>query len=97
MVYIGFGSIVVDDLERFIEMIFEVVELVGVRVLVSKGWGGLGGDKLDVFEDVYMFDNMFYDWLFFRVKVCVIYGGVGMMVIVLKCGKLMMIVLFFGD
>lgn len=41
-VYIGFGSIVVDDPDRFTKMIFEAVKKAGVRALVSKGWGGLG-------------------------------------------------------
>ncbi|KAK4174014.1 family 1 putative glycosyltransferase [Triangularia setosa] len=97
VVYIGFGSIVVDDPERFTEMIFEAVELAGVRALVSKGWGGLGGDKLDVPEDVYMLDNTPHDWLFPRVKACVIHGGAGTTAIALKCGKPTMIVPFFGD
>ncbi|KAK0674339.1 family 1 putative glycosyltransferase [Cercophora samala] len=97
VVYIGFGSIVVDDPERFTEMIFEAVELAGVRALVSKGWGGLGGDKLDVPEDVYMLDNTPHDWLFPRVKACVIHGGAGTTAMALKCGKPTMIVPFFGD
>ncbi|KAK0736862.1 hypothetical protein B0T21DRAFT_330480 [Apiosordaria backusii] len=97
VVYIGFGSIVVDDADRFTEMIFEAVELAGVRALVSKGWGGLGGDKLDVPEDVYMLDNTPHDWLFPRVKACVIHGGAGTTAIALKCGKPTMIVPFFGD
>lgn len=42
-VYIGFGSIVVDDPDQFTELIFEAVKQTGVRALVSKGWGGLGG------------------------------------------------------
>ena len=42
-VYIGFGSIVVDDPDQFTELIFEAVKQAGVRALVSKGWGGLGG------------------------------------------------------
>ncbi|KAK4200471.1 family 1 putative glycosyltransferase [Triangularia verruculosa] len=97
VIYIGFGSIVVDDANRFTEMIFEAVEMAGVRALVSKGWGGLGGDKLDVPEDVYMLDNTPHDWLFPRVKACVIHGGAGTTAIALKCGKPTMIVPFFGD
>ncbi|KAK3302442.1 uncharacterized protein B0T15DRAFT_496905 [Chaetomium strumarium] len=40
-IYIGFGSIVVDDADRFTNMIFEAVKMAGVRALVSKGWGGV--------------------------------------------------------
>jgi hypothetical protein len=40
-VYIGFGSVVVDDPDKFTKTIFEAVKKAGVRALVSKGWGGL--------------------------------------------------------
>jgi hypothetical protein len=96
-VYIGFGSIVVDDADRFTEMIFEAVKMAGVRALVSKGWGGLGGDSLDVPDEVYMLDNTPHDWLFPRVRACVIHGGAGTTAMALKCGKPTMIVPFFGD
>ncbi|KAM5371182.1 hypothetical protein ACJA88_009751 [Fusarium oxysporum] len=94
-IYIGFGSIVVDDADKFTQMIFRAVELAGVRALVSKGWGGLGGD--DVPENIFMLDNTPHDWLFPRVKACVIHGGAGTTAIALKCGKPTMIVPFFGD
>lgn len=98
LVYIGFGSIVVDDADRFTNMIFEAVEKAGVRALVSKGWGGLGaGEGLEVPEDIYMLDNTPHDWLFPKVKACVIHGGAGTTAIALKCGKPTMIVPFFGD
>ncbi|KAM7185023.1 hypothetical protein V8F20_011973 [Naviculisporaceae sp. PSN 640] len=96
-VYIGFGSIVVDDANRFTQMIFEAVKKAGVRALVSKGWGGLGGDSLDVPENIFMLDNTPHDWLFPKVRACVIHGGAGTTAIALKCGKPTMIVPFFGD
>ncbi|KAK3295618.1 uncharacterized protein B0H64DRAFT_474544 [Chaetomium fimeti] len=96
-VYIGFGSIVVDDADRFTNMIFDAVKKAGVRALVSKGWGGLGGDSLDVPDGVFMLDNTPHDWLFPRVRACVIHGGAGTTAIALKCGKPTMIVPFFGD
>jgi UDP:flavonoid glycosyltransferase YjiC (YdhE family) len=96
-VYIGFGSIVVDDPDQFTRMIFEAVKLAGVRALVSKGWGGLGDDSLDVPPDVFLLDNTPHDWLFPRVRACVIHGGAGTTAIALKCGKPTMIVPFFGD
>lgn len=94
-IYIGFGSIVVDDADKFTQMIFEAVELAGVRALVSKGWGGLGGE--DVPDNIFMLDNTPHDWLFPRVRACVIHGGAGTTAIALKCGKPTMIVPFFGD
>ncbi|KAM7205099.1 sterol 3-beta-glucosyltransferase [Rhypophila sp. PSN 637] len=96
-VYIGFGSIVVDDPNKFTKMIFEAVKKAGVRALVSKGWGGLGGDSMDVPDGVFMLDNTPHDWLFPKVRACVIHGGAGTTAIALKCGKPTMIVPFFGD
>ncbi|KAI1101553.1 glycosyltransferase family 1 protein [Jackrogersella minutella] len=94
-IYIGFGSIVVDDADYFTEMIFEAVRLAGVRALVSKGWGGLG--QVNVPENIYMLDNIPHDWLFPKVRACIIHGGAGTTAIALKCGKPIMIVPFFGD
>ncbi|OTB08554.1 glycosyltransferase family 1 protein, partial [Hypoxylon sp. CI-4A] len=94
-IYIGFGSIVVDDADRFTEMIFEAVRLAGVRALVSKGWGGLGQDAVPA--NIHMLDNTPHDWLFPKVRACVIHGGAGTTAIALKCGKPTMIVPFFGD
>jgi UDP:flavonoid glycosyltransferase YjiC (YdhE family) len=94
-IYIGFGSIVVDDADAFTQMIFEAVELAGVRALVSKGWGGLGGD--DVPDNVFMLENTPHDWLFPRVSACVIHGGAGTVAIALKCGRPTMVCPFFGD
>ena len=95
-VYIGFGSIVVDDPDKFTKMIFEAIEKAGVRALVSKGWGGLG-NKINIPDTVYMLENTPHDWLFPRVSAVVHHGGAGTTAIGLKCGKPTMIVPFFGD
>lgn len=95
-VYIGFGSIVVDDPDKFTSLIFEAVEKAGVRALVSKGWGGLG-DEGNIPDNIYMLENTPHDWLFPRVSAVVHHGGAGTTAIGLKCGKPTMIVPFFGD
>ncbi|KAE9380497.1 glycosyltransferase family 1 protein [Stipitochalara longipes BDJ] len=94
-VYIGFGSIVVDDPDKFTKMIFEAVKKAGVRALVSKGWGGLGDDNVP--ENIYMLENTPHDWLFPKVSAVVHHGGAGTTAIGLKCGKPTFIVPFFGD
>lgn len=94
-VYIGFGSIVVDDADKFTEMVFEAVRIAGVRALVSKGWGGLGGENVP--DNIFMLENTPHDWLFPKVKACVIHGGAGTTAMALKCGKPTMVVPFFGD
>lgn len=96
-VYIGFGSIVVDDPNAFTEMIFKAVEMAGVRAIVNKGWGGIGQSNKDTPDNICMIGNVPHDWLFPRMKAVVHHGGAGTTAIGLKCGKPTMIVPFFGD
>ncbi|KAJ4349123.1 hypothetical protein N0V95_004865 [Ascochyta clinopodiicola] len=95
-VYIGFGSIVVDDPDQFTKLIFKAIEMAGVRALVSKGWGGFGSNA-DCPDNVFMLENTPHDWLFPRCKAVVHHGGAGTCAIGLKCAKPTMIVPFFGD
>lgn len=95
-VYIGFGSIVVDDPDKFTALIFSAIEKAGVRALVSKGWGGLGHQG-HVPDNIYLLENTPHDWLFPRCAAVVHHGGAGTTAIGLKCGKPTMIVPFFGD
>lgn len=97
-VYIGFGSIVVDDPDALTTTIFDAVKLAGVRALVSKGWGGIGGeDGADIPDGVFMLDNTPHDWLFSQVAAVVHHGGAGTTAIGLYHGCPTMIVPFFGD
>lgn len=96
-VYIGFGSIVVDDPNRLTRMIFDAVALAGVRALVSKGWGGLGADSVGIPEGVFMLGNCPHDWLFKRVSCVVHHGGAGTTAAGIKTGTPTVVVPFFGD
>jgi UDP:flavonoid glycosyltransferase YjiC (YdhE family) len=96
-VYIGFGSIVVEDPNALTKLIFEVVKKTGVRALVSKGWGGLGGDQLGVPEGVYMLGNVPHDWLFKHVSCVVHHGGAGTTAAGIALGRPTVVVPFFGD
>jgi UDP:flavonoid glycosyltransferase YjiC (YdhE family) len=95
-VYIGFGSIVVDDPNGFTKLIFEAVKIAGCRALVSKGWGGFGSNA-DCPDNIFMLDNTPHDWLFPRCSAVVHHGGAGTTAIGLKTAKPTMIVPFFGD
>lgn len=95
--YIGFGSIVVDDPNALTELIFSAVAQTGQRALVSKGWGGFGGSSLDVPDNVFMLGNVPHDWLFRQVSCVVHHGGAGTTAAGIACGKPTVIVPFFGD
>ena len=96
-VYIGFGSIVVDDPDAMTRLIFEAVKKSGVRALVSKGWGGLGSDDMDIPEGVFMLGNVPHDWLFKHVSCVVHHGGAGTTAAGIATGKPTVVVPFFGD
>lgn len=96
-VYIGFGSIVVDDPNAMTKMIFEAVKITGRRALVSKGWGGLGADELGIPDGVFMLGNCPHDWLFKRVSAVVHHGGAGTTAAGIAAGRPTVVVPFFGD
>ena len=75
-VYIGFGSIVLEDPNAMTKLIFEAAEKTGQRVLLSKGWGGMGADELlsRTPDGVFMLGNVPHTWLFEHVS-CVVHHG----------------------
>jgi UDP:flavonoid glycosyltransferase YjiC (YdhE family) len=96
-VYIGFGSIVVDDPNKLTRMIFDAVTQAGVRALVSKGWGGIGADSVGIPDGVFMLGNCPHDWLFKKVSCVVHHGGAGTSAAGIKTGTPTVVVPFFGD
>ena len=96
-VYIGFGSIVVENPNQLTRTIFDAVSVAGVRALVSKGWGGLGADSVGIPEGVFMLGNCPHDWLFKHVSAVVHHGGAGTSAAGINAGKPTVVVPFFGD
>ena len=76
-------------------MIFSAVKRAGVRALVSKGWGGLGGETPP--DGVFLLGNCPHDWLFNYVSAVVHHGGAGTTAIGIAMGKPTVVVPFFGD
>lgn len=96
-VYIGFGSIVLEDPDGMTDLIFEAVRKTGQRVLLSKGWGGMGANELNVPEGVFMLGNVPHDWLFKHVSCVVHHGGAGTTAAGIAAGRPTLVVPFFGD
>ena len=46
-IYIGFGSIVMEDPVKITDVILEAVRSCNVRAIVSRGWSKLGADRSD--------------------------------------------------
>ncbi|KFZ01301.1 hypothetical protein V500_00816 [Pseudogymnoascus sp. VKM F-4518 (FW-2643)] len=96
-IYVGFGSIVVDEPGAMTEVIFEATERAGVRALVSKGWGGLGHDELNIPDNICLIGDVPHDWLFKHVSAVVHHGGAGTTAAGILAGVPTVVIPFFGD
>ncbi|KAG9122243.1 hypothetical protein FRC07_001470 [Ceratobasidium sp. 392] len=97
-IYIGFGSIVLDDPQQITKSVLAAVSLCGVRAIISPGWGGLDQAMIEsAGPNIFALGNVPHDWLFERVSAVCHHGGAGTTAIGLRCGKPTIIVPFFGD
>lgn len=95
--YVGFGSIVVDDPVKLTKIVIKAVQNTGQRALISKGWGGLGADEVDVPDNILFIGNCPHDWLFRQVSCVIHHGGAGTTAAGLALGRPTIIIPFFGD
>nr|AYR16621.1 UDP-glucosyltransferase UGT80A23 [Polygala tenuifolia] len=95
-IYIGFGSLPVEEPEKMTQIIVEALEKTGQRGIINKGWGGLG-NLAEPKDSIYLLDNVPHDWLFLRCKAVVHHGGAGTTAAGLKAACPTTIVPFFGD
>lgn len=92
--YIGFGSIVIDDPPRMTQILEQAVRRLGVRAIISRGWSKLGGSSS---HDIFYLGDCPHEWLFQHVSAVVHHGGAGTTACGLRFGKPTVIVPFFGD
>ncbi|KAF4369321.1 hypothetical protein CsatB_029102 [Cannabis sativa] len=95
-IYIGFGSLPVEEPEKMTKIIVQALEITEQRGIINKGWGGLGNLE-EPKESVYLLDNCPHDWLFPRCSSVVHHGGAGTTAAGLKAACPTTIVPFFGD
>jgi UDP:flavonoid glycosyltransferase YjiC (YdhE family) len=97
-VYIGFGSIVLDDPRATTELMFEVSRQTGQRLLLFESPGGMQAAASDCIPDtVFMLGNAPHDWLFQHVSCVVHHGGAGTTMAGIAAGRPTVVVPFFGD
>lgn len=93
-VYIGFGSIVVDDPDRLMTIVLRAVRILGIRAIISKGWSELRGEED---SNVFYIGDCPHEWLFQQVSAVVHHGGAGTTACGLLNGKPTVVVPFFGE
>ncbi|CAI9767439.1 unnamed protein product [Fraxinus pennsylvanica] len=95
-IYIGFGSLPVEEPEKMTQIIVKALENTGQRGIINKGWGGLG-NLAEQKDFIYLLDNCPHDWLFARCAAVVHHGGAGTTAAGLKAACPTTVVPFFGD
>lgn len=103
LVYIGFGSVVVNKPAELSKAVANAVIQAGVRCILNKGWSdrlASTAEKSDemIFPDqIYCSGSIPHDWLFPQLDAAVHHGGSGTTGASLKAGLPTVIKPFFGD
>lgn len=95
-IFVGFGSMVLQDPKAVTTMIIEAAVQAQVRVLIQSSWSDMAGD-LTLPHNVFILKSCPHDWLLHRVSAVVHHGGAGTTAAGLLAGKPTFIVPFFGD
>ncbi|KAH6556212.1 hypothetical protein KP509_1Z197200 [Ceratopteris richardii] len=95
-IYVGFGSLPVEDPERMTRIIIDALSRTSQRGIIFKGWGGIGALK-EPPDTIYLLENCPHDWLFPRCAAVVHHGGAGTTAAGLRAACPTTVVPFFGD
>jgi sterol 3beta-glucosyltransferase len=93
--YVGFGSVAVDNTAAVTRTILTAIEKAGVRAIVSEGWAHLGGETPP--PNVFLIGDTPHDWLFPRCRAVCHHGGAGTTATGLRAGLPTVVVPSFGD
>lgn len=96
-VYIGFGSIVIDDPAKMTSTILDAIRVCGARAIISRGWSNLGDDLTFETDQVLFVGDCPHEWLFQHVAAVVHHGGAGTTACGLRNACPTVVVPFFGD
>ncbi|OTA89344.1 glycosyltransferase family 1 protein [Hypoxylon sp. CO27-5] len=96
-IYIGFGSIVIDNPKRLTATLLQAVKSTGVRAIISRGWSNLGDVEGNDDKNVLFIGECPHEWLFQHVAAVVHHGGAGTTACGLLNGRPTTVVPFFGD
>ena len=94
-VYVGFGSMVDEQIERATQIVLGALQRAGQRGILLGGWGGLGRGELP--DTILRLDTVSHHWLFPQVSAVVHHGGAGTTATGLLHGKPTVVVPFFAD
>jgi UDP:flavonoid glycosyltransferase YjiC (YdhE family) len=93
--YVGFGSMLSGDQQRFTRLILEAVRRTGRRAIIATGWGAL--ESAEASPDIFFLKDAPHDWLFPRVSLAVHHGGAGTTAAATRAGLPQVVVPFLAD
>lgn len=96
-IFVGFGSMVIDDPDSLFEMLVEAAARANARMIVQSSWSRLGGGGAPVPGDVHLIGGCPHSWLLPRCSAVVHHGGAGTVAAGLRFGLPTFVVPFFGD
>lgn len=103
LVYIGFGSIVVENPKAMTRSIVKAVLKSDVRAILNKGWSARMASsndnepEVEIPPEVYEVDKIPHDWLFPQIDAALHHGGAGTTGASLRAGIPTLIKPWFGD
>ncbi|KAG6625986.1 sterol 3-beta-glucosyltransferase UGT80B1 isoform X2 [Carya illinoinensis] len=95
-IYIGFGSMPLEDPKKITDTVLEALKDTGQRGIIDRGWGGLG-HITEIPDNIFLLEECPHDWLFPQCSAVVHHGGAGTTATGLKAACPTTIVPFFGD
>lgn len=109
LVYVGFGSIIVDDPPKMTREVIDAVVRADVRCILSKGWSERVTAQIkddpsrpkpeepEMPPEIHVIKSAPHDWLFSRIDAAAHHGGSGTTGASLRAGIPTIIRPFFGD
>lgn len=94
-VFIGFGSMPINNPTKTTKIILEAIKQSGQRAILHMGWGGLG--QQDLPDSVFKITYAPYSWLFPRMAMVIHHGGSGTTAFGLRAGVPSCVVPFLFD
>jgi sterol 3beta-glucosyltransferase len=97
-VFIGFGSMTMQNPARITQIVLEALRITGMRAVVHTGWAGLAAAENETLpENITLINYAPFTWLFERIAGAVIHGGAGAVHCAARAGVPTLVVPFLYD
>lgn len=95
--FFGLGSMMVDKPDELTELVIEAASRTGHKLLIQRGWGGLGAGAGASADHVHVIEQAPHDALFAHVDGVIHHGGAGTTARALRAGRPSMAIPLIAD